>query len=328
MGYTRRLLDWIRLVREKLLRPANPVIGAVDIGSNTIKMSVATLTATGDLHELAAMSETVRLGAGLATSGVLAKDRVAHALEILTRFAATAHELGATRLVGVATEATRRAGNGPAFLADVRTMTGWDVRAISGDDEADLTFRGLAHDHDVSGRVIVADLGGGSTEIVIAEAGRILQAQSLPLGSGTLTDAFIRSDPPHREELDACIDTATSALVTMGLSPAPDAHLIVIGGTAEHIGKLLSQGRAPLPGDVAPLLDWLTRTTAAILTARHQVPPDRARVLPAGIAIVGAIVDYLTPERMSLGRSGIRTGLLLATFEQIAGNPGTTKTRG
>lgn len=325
MGYTRRLLVWICLVREMLLRP---VIGAVDIGSNTIKMSVATLTATGDLHELAVMSETARLGSGLATSGVLAEDRVAHALEILTRFAATAHELGATRLVGVATEATRRAANGPAFLANVRTMTRWDVRAISGDDEADLTFRGLAHDHDVSGRVTVADIGGGSTEIVIAESGRILRAQSLALGSGTLTDAFIRSDPPHREELDACIDAATSALVTMGLSPTPDAHLIVIGGTAEHIEKLLPEDRAPMPGDMAPLLDWLTRTTAAILITRHQVPPDRARVLPAGIAIISAIIDCLTPERMSLGRSGIRTGLLLATFDQIAEEPGTTKARG
>lgn len=310
------------------MRPANPVIGAVDIGSNTIKMSVATLTATGDLRELTARSETVRLGSGLATSGVLAEDRVALALETLTRFAETAHELSATRLVGVATEATRRAANGPEFLANVRTMTGWDVRVISGDDEAELTFRGLAHDHDVSGRVIVADIGGGSTEIVIAESGRILQAQSLPLGSGTLTDAFIRSDPPHQEELDACIDAAVTALATIGLSPNPDAHLIVIGGTAEHIGKLFSQGRAPLPGDVAPLLDWLTRTTAAILITRHQVPPDRARVLPAGIAIVGAIIDRLTPERMSLGRSGIRTGLLLATFDQIAGDAGTTKTRG
>jgi len=311
-----------------LLRPANPVIGAVDIGSNTIKMSVATLMSTGDLHELAARSETVRLGAGLATSGVLAVDRVAVALEKLTRFAATAHELSATRLVGVATEATRRAANGPEFLVNVRTMTGWDVRAISGDEEAALTFRGLAHDHEVSGRVVVADIGGGSTEIVIAESGRILQAQSIPLGSGTLTDAFIRSDPPRRTELDACVDAAMTALATIGLSPNPDAHLIVIGGTAEHLEQLHGLGRAPTPGDISPLLDWLTRTTATILTTNHGVPPDRARVLPAGIAIVGAIIDCLTPERMSLGRSGIRTGLLLATFDQIAGDAGTTKTRG
>lgn len=295
------------------------VVAAADIGSNTIKMSVATLTPSGELRELATRSETVRLGSGLTTSGMLAEDRMETALTTLIGFANIARGLGATRLVGVATEATRRAANGPAFLAKVRAMTGWDVHAIAGDEEAALTFRGLAHDHDLSGSVVVADIGGGSTEIVVAESGQIQRSQSIALGSGTLTDAFVHTDPPTRAEFDACVQAAAKDLAVVSFPATLNTHLTVLGGTAEHIPKLLPGHNTTLH-DIPTMRDLVLATSAATLAAEDDIPLDRARVLPAGIAIISAIVDGLNPARISFARSGIRIGLLLATFDEIAGN--------
>src|SRR5688500_2555064 len=153
------------------LDPTAAPVAAFDIGSNTIKMTVARPGAEGGLDEFAWNAETVRLGAGLEASGRLADDRIEAALDALGRFAAEARAHGAGRLIAVATEATRVADNGAAFLDRVRRETGIEVRTITGDEEARLTFLGLAVTLDVDGQTVVADIGGGSTEIIAARDG-------------------------------------------------------------------------------------------------------------------------------------------------------------
>ncbi|HRA47130.1 MAG TPA: hypothetical protein PK819_03570, partial [Thermomicrobiales bacterium] len=211
------------------------VIAAVDVGSNSIKMTVARPTADGELIVLADTMETVRLGAGVPTTGRLAEDRMTAALATLRRFATIAREQGATRLIGVATEAVRRASNGHAFLDHVKTETGWQVRLISGDEEAMLTFRGLATDIDLTGLLFVADIGGASTEVIIAHDGQIMQAKSLQLGSGSLTEAHIVADPPTGAEVNACQSAAAATLLGIDLSPTQGATLVVVGGTGTYL---------------------------------------------------------------------------------------------
>lgn len=293
----------------------NPV-AAIDIGSNSIKMTIGRVASDGSVEELAWASETVRLGAGLETSGKLADDRVEAAITTLARFAGIAREHEARAIVAVATEATRAATNGPAFLRQVRQSIGIDVRVIDGDEEAALTFRGLTAIADLSGQVVVADIGGGSTEVITAAEGVVISARSLPLGSGRLTDRLVDHDPPLAEELAACGKAATVAVAALDrelqLPTGSEVRLLVVGGTGEYLARLVENPAAISRAAIAAILRRLSAISASRLAEQLTIAQARARVLPAGVAIVGAFGDALDPGRIEVVRGGLRVGILLA----------------
>ena len=295
-----------------------PVVAAVDIGSNSIKLTVGRPGAEGRPEELRRSSRTVRLGRGVAETGRLAQDRVEEAVAVLSAFAAEARGLGASRLVGVATEATRAATNGPAFLDRVRRETGLEIGSITGDQEANLVFRGLAATADLSGPVVAADIGGGSTEVLVVEDGRLCFERSLRLGSGTLTDRHVATDPPTATEIAACLMDATAVLADPELPQPAGARLIVIGGTGRYLAQLVGSGRAFDRASTNAVLDDLARRPAAKVASRLAILPVRAQVLPAGVAIVRALIDRFAPVRVEAARSTVRVGLLMATFEAMA----------
>lgn len=295
-----------------------PVVAAVDVGSNSVKMSIARQERDGSLSFLFGASETVRLGTGVSTTGRLAEDRVQAGLETLQTFADIARTHGAVRLVGVATEATRTAANGPAFLDRVREI-GWEIQAISGDDEAALAFRGLALQIDLSGPVVVADIGGGSTEIIVATDGEIAFARSFTLGSGTITERFVPDDPPGTAHIETCIAYARSVVAEVPFPAGGQARLIVTGGTGEYLGFLAPNPERIAPDDIDVVLTICRGLPSPMLAARIGIQQARARVLPAGIAIVRGLCDLIEPSEVEVAQSGIRHGLLLATFDELAG---------
>ena len=295
------------------------VVGAVDVGSNTVKLTVARRAPDGTLDVLAEDAETVRLGAGVAARGSLAEDRVDAAMVALARFAATAGAMGATRLIGVATEATRRASNGPEFLRRVRDETGWDLLAITGDEEAALTFRGLALEVDLAGQVTVADIGGGSTEIIDAVDGEIQSAVSLRLGSGALTDLVDPADPPTTADIEACVTAALDTLASGGVHGGSGGRLIAVGGTGQYLARLVPDAHRVGTADIGRALDRCREVPAAALALRLGIQEARARVLPAGIAIVRALDQTVRPAHVQVARSGLRAGLLLEAFDAMVG---------
>ena len=303
---------------EEAMAIDEPVVGAVDVGSNSIKLTVARPGVSGGIEELASATAAVRLGAGLNTSGHLAEDRIDAALGALRDFALLAREHGANRLVGVATEATRRAANGAAFLERVRAETGWEVKSISGDEEADLTFRGVALHGDLAGRVVIADIGGASTELIVAEGGVVTMAKSVAVGSGALTDTIVRADPPTRSELDTCGRAAAASLDVIAVPPGTSVRLMCVGGTAEYLAQLTGDDAVVTRAGIARALDVCRARASAELAVTLAIPHARARVLPAGIAVIRALAELLYCDQVEIAPSGIRTALLLDTFAEIA----------
>jgi exopolyphosphatase/pppGpp-phosphohydrolase len=306
---------------------AQKTAAAIDIGSNSIKMTIGRDNPEGGVNQLDWASEVVRLGQGLDRTGLLNEERIEAAIETLTRFAAQARERGATRIVAVATEATRAAANGSMFLDRVREQTGIDVRVVDGQAEAALTFRGLATDTDLTGSVMVADIGGGSTELIASHDGAMQAAESLPLGSGRLTDRFIVADPPRLDELAACeieADAVIAAAQPFSLPPDTSIRLIVVGGTGEFMARLISDPQHITLEAVRVVLAKLATLSAAEVADEIDIPEARARVLPAGVAIVAAIASRHGPERIEISRSGIRAGLLLEALygEGLGPDPG------
>lgn len=290
------------------------VIAAFDLGSNSIKMTVARQGADDQLTEFLWRSATVRLGSGIESSGRLADDRIEAAIAVLTEFGAEARAVGATRLIGVATEATRVASNGEDFLERVRAEVGLELASISGDREAELTYRGIKMENDLQGDVVIADVGGGSTEVIVATGGVFQSGRSIPLGSGRLTDRLVEHDPPSLDEIAACREAAGEALNPLGLTLRGIDRLIAVGGTGEYLTRLATPGAVITINEVDRVLDRLTRTPSQELAELLTVAESRARVLPAGVAIVRELAERLRPSSIEGARSGIRTGLLLAAF--------------
>ncbi len=291
------------------------VIAAFDLGSNSIKMTVARIDEeSGQLEEFLWRSETVRLGLGVDTSGRLAADRVEAALSVLQRFSAEARQAGATRLLGVATEATRIASNGQEFLNSVTDHCGIELNAISGDREATLTFLGLQGVVDLSGNVVVADIGGGSTEIIVARDEIVEWSRSYPLGSGRLTEIHVHNDPPLPRELTNCRKAAFATLESAPLADSIGGRLIVVGGTGEYMNRLIPADSTHTPAEFETVLKQLATLSAGDLSKLIDIPEARARVLPAGVAIAAAVADSVVSSNFEAAQSGIRRGLLLAAF--------------
>lgn len=296
-------------------RADQKIVAALDLGSNTIKMTLGRLDDTGNLVEFGWASDTVRLGTGVAATGRLADDRVAAALATLRRFADAAREQGAGRLIGVATEATRIAANGPDFIAEVRDGIGWDIQSITGSEEAELTFHGLSRSIDTTGQIVIADIGGGSTEIIVATHGVVAFSQSYPVGSGTLTDRHVTADPPTAAEIAACRDDAAGILAPAELPAGTVNRLVAVGGTGTYLARLVANSTAITTGEVARVLRELSAIPSVELAVHLTIPEARARVLPAGIAVIEAIATRLHEPLIEVAPSGIRTGLLLRALQ-------------
>ncbi len=286
------------------------VAAAIDIGSNTIKLTVARLG--GRLPEvIESRAEVVRLSEGLVHTGEIRPDRLERAVEVLSGFCARARELGAGRIDAVATEGTRAASNGREFLDRVRDVTGIEVRIISGAEEAELTAEGVLAQIDATGRVLIVDIGGGSTELIETLDGATIGAVSIPIGSGRMTDLHVASDPPTQGELDAVIAATREQAGTLFGGGQRGGKLVLVGGAGEYL-MVVSGSANPIP--LAAL--EVARKRSLALSARQMAavfgaPLARARVLPAGFAIAWAITELAAPEYLESVGNGLRIGQLL-----------------
>ncbi len=179
---------------------------SVDIGTNSVKMTVARL---GDrLEILADTTKITRLGKGVDASGRLDAEAMRRTLEALGEFAAEAKRLGAERIGAAGTSALRDAANGAEFVAEAERALGGTVEIISGDREAHLIYTAAQRDPDLSlpdaGTLAVMDIGGGSTEFVLGRNGVIVFRNSLQLGAVRLTERALPSDPPSDGAGESC----------------------------------------------------------------------------------------------------------------------------
>src|SRR2546423_8970050 len=149
-------------------------ISAIDIGSNSIRQTIADVSPSGAIRVVDEMKAAPRLGAGLFETGLLNEIAIQNALITLSRMATLGTQLGVKRTEVVATSAVRDADNGDEFLERVRAETGLKVRILRGEDEARLSFRSaLAHFDLGSGRAVVMDIGGGSLELALSDDGLV-----------------------------------------------------------------------------------------------------------------------------------------------------------
>jgi exopolyphosphatase/guanosine-5'-triphosphate,3'-diphosphate pyrophosphatase len=308
-------------------------VAAIDVGSNTIHLVVAQFRDDEhDLEILTDVTELVRLGADVAAGGAIGPARMAHALTVIAEQRMHAETLGATTILGIATEGVRAATNGAQLLARAQTETALTLRLINGDQEAALTYWGTTSGaRDARDPRAVVDLGGGSMELVVGAGTLLRWRTSLPIGSGTLLDACVTTDPPSASDLKRVRHMAAEALRPI-IPPLPVQAVIACGGAAATLVGLGARALAPeatvatsapsanLPGSIGTLsrdtlealLRLLSSLPAAEVSARFGVPIARAPLLAPGALALLVAQERLRSTELIVSRRGIREGAILA----------------
>jgi exopolyphosphatase/guanosine-5'-triphosphate,3'-diphosphate pyrophosphatase len=288
------------------------ICACIDIGSNTTRLLVAE-AGNGMLRELVTQRAFTRIGKSLDAGGSIPAEKIAETAEVVATQAKVAHEVGAERIVTVATAAIRNAPNRDALLAAVGEVDGIDLEVLTGEEEARLSFVGATRTllTAAEGTIAVIDVGGGSSEIAIGEPdGEMAWSASFRIGSGFLADAYLRSDPPSVDELEKVRRHVAGAFE--GLEPPPAQDAVAVGGTATSLRRLLG---AELSHETLERgVRVLCSTPIAEVAARFELDPERIRLLPAGILVLEAISDLLRLP-LRIARGGLREGVLLELVE-------------
>jgi Exopolyphosphatase len=198
-------------------------------------------------------------------------------------------------------------------VAEVVAASGVPLHVLSHEEEAYLTIIGVNEGMPVTQETLVIDVGGGSSEFCIVDATLPPRAAGLRIGCARLTDRHVSHDPPTRAEIDAMRADAMAAV-----RDAPDSQpgeIVAVGGTASNLLKVLPAAaldRTLTRERIGEILGILASEPAAVASERHLVNPTRARILPAGGAIMDAILERYGADRIRVSEAGIREGTILA----------------
>jgi exopolyphosphatase/guanosine-5'-triphosphate,3'-diphosphate pyrophosphatase len=288
---------------------------AVDVGSNTVHALVADVR-DGRLEDVGHFVEMPELGRTVDRTGRIGPEKTAEAIAALRSVLERAEALGPESVIAGATAAVRRAADSEEFLAAASAAVGVPVRVIGEEREAELSFLGVASRHAARGGWLMADVGGGSTELVVAEGMRMCRWVSLRLGSGGLAARHL-SDPPLPGEREAL---RAAALAEVHRAPECEARkLVVTGGTASNLPPVVSRRSPPSILTTAALLaaaERLDAGPAAAIADLTGLPEARVRALRGGVELLLLLLDFYGLDRFHVSHEGIRHGMLLAYAER------------
>jgi exopolyphosphatase/guanosine-5'-triphosphate,3'-diphosphate pyrophosphatase len=309
-------------------------LAAIDVGSNSIRMSVAEYSQAKGLLIVDEVKDQPRLAAGVAETGSLDRFAMARAIAVLRRMKEVAERRGVTRLRAIATSAVREADNGPLFVKRVQRETGIAIEVIDGEAEANLSFRSVAHHFPMtSGRALIADIGGGSLELVGAANGLIELTRSLPLGAVRLTERWLtgskatpRAVARLRSWVRKRLDKAVPERTWRG------AILIGSGGSFTNLGRMVRarrgydigqavHGESVTTAELEQLLEWLAAKTTAERAVVPGLNPQRADIILAGLAVTAELLDLLEARQLTVSAYGLREGILLEMVGEERGLP-------
>jgi len=309
---------------------APTTLAAIDVGTNSLHLVVARVTEGGRFEVIEREKEPVRLGSGpgdMKRMDTAAMDRGVAALDRMRKVAA----IWGAPVRAVATSAVREADNRDEFVRRAHTEAGVDVEVISGVEEARLIHLGVLQALPVyDRRILLCDIGGGSTELVLGHRGEVLGSRSLKLGHLRLTDRFFTGERIRTRDVSAARAFVRSAL-------APFVHEVehhgfeVMTGSSGTIEALMQLAQPDLRVTNAAtftrrqLADVIERLLAADTVAERRelagMDPARADVIVAGAVICEQVMDTLGASDVTVSDYALREGVLLDTLARTGGGP-------
>lgn len=300
-------------------------VAAIDCGTNSVRLLVAR-EVDGRLVDVCRDLHITRLGQGVDATGRFAAEALQRTLDAVADFAGRIAHYGCDKVRFVATSAARDASNRAEFFAGVRALTGVDAEIISGEEEARLSFQGaMSSVQGASWPVLVMDIGGGSTELVLGDADGVKAAVSLNVGSVRIRERFLHSDPPTADEIAAARAHIEGLIANSGVDVAAARTWVGVGGTATSLAALVlglhTYDRSKVDGCVlaGDAVQGLSRDLLAMPVAQVRamptMHPQRADVICAG-GLVAASVGARTGLSLRVSESDILDGVALGLLRQ------------
>ncbi len=298
-------------------------ISAIDIGSNSIRQTIADVSPTGTIRVVDEMKAAPRLGAGLYKKGALSEVAIQNALTALTRMATLANQLGVKRTEVVATSAVRDASNGDDFLKLVRSETGLKIKVLRGEDEARLSFRSaLAHFDLGVGRAVVMDIGGGSLELALSADGLVDRLISLPLGAISMTERYLGQEAKKKGMRKLRKHVWLELRRHLSARHWHATRIFCSGGTftslaSIYLARIGMESAKTVHGTVIPrielehIVDMLHNMSPAERQGVPGLSAARSDIILGGLAVAAEVAARVEAKELVVSAYGIREGILL-----------------
>jgi len=306
-------------------------LAAIDIGSNSVRLMVAEPLRDGSYRILDEEREPTRLGRELSSTGKLASEAVEQTLAALRRFKQIADGFQVDELRTIATCAVREATNGPEFCRRAKQEVGLDIDVISADREARLAFYSVERAFDLAGKnVVVADIGGGSTELILA-SGNVIEAMfTTPLGAVRLTEMYGNGGAAVDAQYEKLVKAIDQHLRKLVPKPFFAPHLLIgSGGTFTSLAEMImaAKGQSNLPSrgysvshaELSHLLDRLRKMPVKVRRGVPGLSPDRADIIVAGLTVIDRLMRHFQVNLLQVHNRGVRDGLILTMIESGQG---------
>jgi exopolyphosphatase/guanosine-5'-triphosphate,3'-diphosphate pyrophosphatase len=310
-------------------------LAAIDLGTNSVHLVVARVAFGAQFEVLAREKEMVRLGSAGGDMKLLTDDAIDRAIETLARFRLIADSHDAP-ITAVATSAVREAENGIDLIHRAHDEAGVDVEVISGTEEARLIHLGVLQAVPVYERQhLVVDIGGGSTEIVLAQRDTSLLSRSLKLGAIRLTKRFLGDDPISSKAVEACARYAGSIVAPLAHEGRGLDIEVAVGssGTIAAVAAMVAASR----DDGAPPrtfngFEFTRKEVRAVVKALTAAPtaaerlmlpgldPKRVDIILAGAVILEQVMSEFGLKSMIVSDYALREGVLLDALERLRGS--------
>ena len=305
----------------------------MDLGTNSFHLIVADVLESGRFKVLGREKDGVRLGEGINDMKHLGRAAIDRAITVLRRYAMIAESHGA-RMRAVATSAIREARNQDEFVQRVRDQIGIEIEVISGPEEARLIYLGALQALPIyQKRIVLVDIGGGSTEFLLGRAGRVEYANSIKVGAVRLTRQFFPARTLDRDALEECRTTLRGALhpIRRALRDADVEQVVGCSGTIQNMAAVIramtgeavhtdSGGITFTRRELTRAIDLLLdASTVAQRRSIAALDPERADIIVAGALILEAAFEALDARQMITSKYALREGVLLDTVRQRTG---------
>lgn len=296
--------------------PVTDRVAAIDCGTNTLKLFIGTPP-----HVEVRETRMVRLGEGVDTTGELSEAALTRAFAAIDEYAALLAAHPVERLRFCATSATRDSRNGSIFADGVESRLGVRPEVLTGEEEARLAFDGAVRHltEPPAYPVLVVDIGGGSTELILGDASGPKSAHSMNIGSVRLHERHLHTDPPTAAEVAACVADIDAALDASPVTIADAVTVVGVAGTITTVGA----GHLDLPAYDEDAVDqtvvpvdaacrWMEALVSMPLAARLELPylhPGRADVIDAGVLILDRILARASVDSFVVSEADILDGI-------------------
>lgn len=298
-------------------------VAVVDIGTNSTRLLIGDVAGTS-VTEVERRTTVTNMGRGVDHSGLICSDAVDDVCTVIADYKARYEEMGAERVMTIATSAVRDAVNGEAFIAELRERFSLDAQLLTGEEEANLTYLGATAHRPAEGATLVFDIGGGSTELIVGSGTKVGFHTSLQAGTIRQSERHLTTDPPDPHELEDLADEIRN-LIDRAIAADPQAkagRAIAVAGTPTSLAAI-DQGLEPYdPGRVhgyhmgmRRIQRMLSRLSSMPLAERLRVPglhPGRAPTIVAGTVILVQVMRAFKLNEIEVSELDILHGSALS----------------